>query len=88
MDRKVITLDKKVYSNADLTQPLAPSDTVIKFLNFLERNRKEWGFAKDVFIDSADQVTITELKKYKRLHGCIYSFIDANTFSYYSHNRK
>lgn len=76
-DRRLLILDEEVYSNADLDQPLAPSDTVTRFLDFLERNRKEWGFAKDVFIDSADQATITELRKYKRLHGCLYNFIDA-----------
>lgn len=77
MDRRLLVLDEKVYSNADLSQPLAPSDTAVKFVEFLERNRKAWGFAKDVFIDSADQATITELRKYKRLHGCMYNFIDA-----------
>lgn len=76
-DRKLITIAEKVYRNSDLNVPLAPSDTVIKFLDFLEQCRKEWGFAKDVFIDSADQATITELRKYKRLHGCIYNFLDA-----------
>ena len=75
--RKVITVDERVYSNRDLNVPLAPSDTVKNFIDFLERNREEWGFAKDVFIDSADQATITELQKYKRLHGCIYNFIPA-----------
>lgn len=75
--RKVITVDEKVYSNKDLAVPLAPSDTVKNFIDFLERNREEWGFAKDVFIDSADQATITELNKYKRLHSCIYNFIPA-----------
>lgn len=77
MDRKLIILAEKVYSNADLSTPLAPSDTVVKFVEFMEQNRKEWGFAKDVFIDSADQATITELRKYKRLHGCLYNFFDA-----------
>lgn len=76
-DRKVIILDEKVYNNASLDEPIAPSDTVVKFLDFLERNRTEWGFAKDVFIDSADQATITELKKYKRLHGGLYNFVNA-----------
>lgn len=76
-DRCLLVLDEKVYSNKDLSQPLAPSDTTVKFIEFLERNRQEWGFAKDVFIDSADQATITELKKYKRLHSCLYSFVDA-----------
>ena len=77
MDRRLLVLDEKVYSNADLSQPLAPSDTAVKFVEFLERNRRDWGFAKDVFIDSADQATITELRKYKRLHGCLYNFVDA-----------
>ena len=76
-DRRLLILGEKVYSNADLSQPLAPSDTVVKFVEFLEHNRKEWGFAKDVFIDSADQATITELRKYKLLNGCFYNFIDA-----------
>ena len=77
MDRRLLVLDEKVYSNADLSQPLAPSDTTLKFIEFLERNRKDWGFAKDVFIDCADQATITELKKHKRLHGSLHNFIDS-----------
>ena len=76
-DRKLITLAEKVYSNADLDQPLAPSDTAVKFVEFLERCRKDWGFAKDTFIDCADAATITELRKYKRLHGCAYNFIES-----------
>ena len=76
-DRRLIILAEKVYSNADLDNPLAPSDTAVKFVEFLEQCRKEWGFAKDVFVDSADQATITELRKYKRLRGCIYNFFDA-----------
>lgn len=76
-DRKLITLEEKVYSNAELDNPLAPSDTAVKLIGFLEYCREEWGFAKEVYIDSADQATITELRKYKRLHGCMYNFIDA-----------
>jgi PBSX family phage terminase large subunit len=76
-DRRLITLAEKVYNNADLETPIAPSDTAVRFVEFLERCRKEWGYAKDVYIDSADQATITELRKYKRLHGCLYNFWDA-----------
>lgn len=76
-DRKLITLSEKVYNNAELGTPLAPSDTAVKFVDFLEQNRKDWGFAKDVFIDSADQATITELRKFKRLKSSIYNFVDA-----------
>lgn len=72
--RKGYVLSERVYNNAELDVPLAPSDTVKNFLQFLERNREEWGFARDTFIDSADQATITEFVKYKRLNGCVYNF--------------
>lgn len=73
---RCIVLDEKVYNNAALDVPIAPSDTVKNYIDFLERNRKEWGgIAKNVFIDSADQATITELAKYKRSHPeCLYVF--------------
>ncbi len=72
---RYVLLDEKVYNNASLEIPIAPSDTVVNYIAFLERNRKEWGFAKNVFIDSADQATITEFAKYKRAHPeCLYMF--------------
>lgn len=72
---RYVLLDEKVYNNANLEIPIAPSDTVVNYIDFLERNRKEWGFAKNVFIDSADQATITEFAKYKRAHTeCLYIF--------------
>lgn len=73
-DRKIIVLDERVYNNADVSNPIAPSDTVRNFIDFLERNREVWGFARQVYIDSADQATITELKKYKRQNPCLYNF--------------
>lgn len=75
---KLFVLDEKVYNNANLENPIAPSDTVVNYIAFLERNRKEWGFAKNVFIDNADQATMTEFGKYKRLHNdCPYLFNNA-----------
>lgn len=72
---RFVLLDEKTYNNAEIGTPLAPSDTVVNYVAFLERNRKEWGLAKNVFIDSADQATITEATKYKRAHPeCIYIF--------------
>lgn len=76
-DRRLVTLAEKVYNNAELDVPLAPSDTAIRFVAFLDRCGKDWGFAKDAYIDNADQATITELRKYKRLKGCPYNFYDA-----------
>ena len=74
---KVIILNEEVYNNADLNTPLAPSDVVRRLIDFLDRNREDWGFAKNVFVDCADQATLTELYKYKRTHPCIYTFNDA-----------
>lgn len=76
-DRRLITLAEKVYSNVSLDTPLAPSDTTVKFIAFLDQCEKDWGFARDAFIDNADQATITELRKYKRVRGCIYNFWDS-----------
>lgn len=75
--RECILLDEKVYNNRDLETPIAPSDTVNNLIDFLERNKKEYGFARNVYIDSADQATIKELNKYKRNNPCIYSFNNA-----------
>ncbi len=74
---KHIQLDEKVYNNADLNTPIAVSDNVKNYIDFLERNREEWGFARNVYIDSADQATVTELIKYKRTHPCVYTFNNA-----------
>lgn len=72
---RFILLDEKVYNNAELNNPIAPSDTVVNYISFLDRNCKEWGFVRNVFIDSADQATITELNKYRQLHPeCLYLF--------------
>lgn len=76
-DRKCVLLDELVFNNAELTLPKSPSDIPGELVGFLERNRKLWGFARDVFIDSADQATVTECAKYKRLTGCIYNFSPA-----------
>ncbi len=76
-DRKCIVLDERVFNNAELTIPKTPSDIPVDYVKFLELNRQRWGFARDVYIDSADQATITECGKYKRLTGCIYNFIPA-----------
>lgn len=76
--KKLIYLNEAVYNNKDNKEkPLAPSDTAVKFIEFLEKNRKEWGLARDVFIDSADQATITELKKLKRQRPNVYNFINS-----------
>lgn len=75
--RNLYLLDEIVLNNKIEKVPFAPSDIVKKFVEFLEKNRKIYGFARDVFIDSADQATITELKKFKVNTGSIYNFNNA-----------
>jgi PBSX family phage terminase large subunit len=82
--RKKITLAEKVYNNRDLKVPLSPSDIPPRLINFLEYCRRPeedgglgFGFAKNVFIDSADQATILECQKYKRANGSVYVFSPA-----------
>lgn len=76
-DGRLIVLDEMVIANQNRQVPLAPSDVVPKYIEFLDRNGREWGIVRDVFIDSADQATKTELMKYKRKHGCLYNFFDS-----------
>ena len=78
-DKKVYVVDELVFNNKDrdLNNPIAVSDTITKLIAFLDKNEAEWGFCRDVFIDSAEQATLTELKKYKRTHATPHNFIGA-----------
>lgn len=70
---EVILLDELVLRNNE-NNPFAPSDIVLKAIDFLEKNRKEWGMSKAIFIDAADAATLQEALKYKREKGSIYQF--------------
>ena len=67
-------LEERVYNNADRNEPLAPSDVVREMVGFADMCRMKWGDFRHIFIDSADQATITEAIKYKRENGTIYIF--------------
>lgn len=72
---RYILLNEKVYNNKEVGVPLAPSDIAKNYFDFLDRNRRDWGLARNVFIDSADAATIKELEKFKRSNPqCIYIF--------------
>lgn len=72
--KKKITLDCVVYNNRDRKTPLSPSDIPKILTEFLDYNNEKWGLARNVFIDSADQGTILECQKYRRVHGLLYQF--------------
>ena len=70
----VTYLSERVFNNADLHEPLAPSDVVRELVAFADYCRIMWGDFRHIFIDSADQATITEASKYKRTNGSVYIF--------------
>lgn len=72
--RKKITLAVATYNNKDRATPITPSDIPPLLIAFLEQQRQAWGFARNVFIDSADQATLLECQKYALQNGSIYSF--------------
>lgn len=63
---RCIVLDEDVLNNRDAYNPTAPSDTITRIDRFVKKNRDEWGYAPHVYIDSADQATITEGNKFLR----------------------
>ena len=76
-ERKCIVLRNESFNNKDNTQPFAPSDVIPMINAFAERIKEEYGFARTVYIDSADAGTISEAQKYKIKTGCIYDFAGA-----------
>lgn len=76
-ERKCIVLKSKSSNNKDNTQPFAPSDVIPMINAFAEEIKAEYGFARTVYIDSADAGTISEAGKYKLKTSCIYDFAGA-----------
>lgn len=70
-------LEERVYNNATLQTPIAPSDTARNLTDFAMRCADKYGLSRNAFIDSADQATITECTKYKREHGSVLNYVPA-----------
>lgn len=76
---KLVILEERTYNNKDFTDnKIAPSDVVVKLHQFLDYCKDHWGFTRRVYVDNADQATLTELNKYKAQRGLIYEFFNAN----------
>ena len=73
-DGTLVILEEDVRNNRDTQTPFAPSDVAAAFVVFLDRCARKWGMFRNVFVDSADQATLTELAKYARKHPCVYVF--------------
>lgn len=76
-ERRLIVLKGRSFNNKDTSQPFAPSDVIPLINDFAEQIKEEYGFARTIYIDSADAGTITEAQKYKVNTGCIYDFAGA-----------
>ena len=74
---RLIILAEEVRNNRDRKQPFSPSDVAPLLYDFMEKQRNRWGFARDIFIDSADQATLFECQKYKRQRHMLYQFAGA-----------
>lgn len=73
----IVLLDECSHLNREGSE-LSPSDVAKLYCDFLDRCCRNWDMVlRDVFVDCADQGTITELKKYKRSHNILYNFIDS-----------
>ena len=78
-DGKLVVLAERVYNNKDLSgDKIAPSDTVELLHKFLNDCKDDWGFARRIYVDNADQATIMELRKYANKYGLLYEFMNAN----------
>lgn len=79
-DGEYIVLDEETYNNRDEVITLAPSDVAKKLVSFLDKNQKRYGlpFYRRVFIDNADQATISELEKLKKEKHLIYNFMNSD----------
>lgn len=76
-DRKCVILKNEIHNNRDASVPFAPSDVIPMAYDFAERCKMEGWFARDIFIDSGDQATVSEAEKFKRTNPCIYDFLNA-----------
>jgi hypothetical protein len=64
-------LDNMAHNNK-IDEIWGPSDTVQKYIEFVEKNRKEWGEIRSIWYDCADAGFQAEWIKYKRKHGTLY----------------
>lgn len=75
---ELVILEEEVKNNKDEKTPFAPSDIAANLFQFLERCRDKWGLARIIYIDNADQATITELQKFKRENPNVYNFVGSD----------
>ncbi len=76
-DKKCVLLMEETHNNRDKGNPFAPSDVIPLLNQFAEKVKTCFGFARTIYIDSADAGTIQEAQKFKSKTACIYDFVGA-----------
>lgn len=75
---ELVILEEEVRNNKDEKVPFSPSDIAESLIQFLERCRKKWGLSRIVYVDNADQATITEIAKLKRMKPNVYTIVGSD----------
>lgn len=74
-DGTLVVLDEEVDNNKTTNKPFAPSDIANRLLDFAEMCRKKWkADYRQIYVDSADQATLMELRKVSKQRPNIYQF--------------
>jgi len=78
-DGRLIKLATQTFNNTERAArglvSFSPSDVAVLLHTFLDKWTSVYERPKGVFIDSADQATLTECLKHKRQHGGIYDYV-------------
>ena len=75
---ELITLEEMIMNNKGKKEPFSPSDIAQKLFDFMGYCTNKWGLSRHVYIDSADQATITELNKLKRNKPTVHQFVNSD----------
>lgn len=75
---ELVILEEMVMSNKDQKEPFSPSDISQKLFTFMAYCTNKWGLSRKVYIDNADQATITELNKLKRANPTVHQFVNSD----------
>lgn len=75
---ELVVLEETAINNKDQKDPFSPSDIAQRLFDFMEYNTNKWGLSRNVYVDNADQATITELNKLKRSKPSVYNFVNSD----------
>lgn len=75
---ELVILEEIAINNKGNKEPFSPSDIAQRLFTFADYCKNKWGFSRSIFVDSADQATITELYKLKRSKPNSYNILNSD----------